>query len=422
MEQTRATVKKISECKMEIDLVIPKDEVQQEFDKAVKRFANQAKIRGFRPGKAPSHIVKQMYLDDIKESVVNSLAPKALNDELKAHDIDPLITPVISKLSFEEGQPMQITAEIEVWPEFELPEYTKIEVHKKKAVVTEEEINQGLEDLRKRSAQYIPVEGRGVINEDYVIAEIKGKDLRTKKLLPTEKVVILAGHPENEKILNENILGRRVDEQTTFVVPYVKDHKNKKLAGKEIEYTLKVVSMKEKKLPEISDDFAKELGEFTDLKDLKAEIKAQILTAKENDIKTEMADEIISVISGRLALELPKSVVETEKLALMKRLLSNHPIHDMKKEDLDKISEEAGKKAEQNIKNHIILKRIAEKEHIAVTAENMEEEFNAIAKNNNMPLPQLKAKIDQEGRRDEIRERVVLKLTVDFLLKNAIIK
>jgi len=415
-------VKKINDAKREIDIAIPADEVQQEFDNAVLRYAQRAKIKGFRPGKAPGHIVRQMYQSEIRESVINALAPDALNRELRDNGINPLGSPVLSQLSFEEGQPLKFTAQFEVWPEFELPEYIKVPVKKKTARVTEQEITQSLEDLRKKSAQYIPVEGRGVKDEDYVVVEIKGKDIQTKKLLPTEKVVILIGHPENEKALNENLLGLKTEEQTTFVVHYDKNHSQKKLAGKSIEYDVKVVSIKEKSLPEIDDDFAKDLGEFNDLKDLKAEIKTQILANKENEIKGEMADEVIRIISGRVTFDLPENIVENERLTILRQILSSQSVQEMTKEDADKLNEECRQKAEQNIKNHIILKTIAEREKIKVTEEDLEEEMSRIAKVNNIPLAQLKARIEKEGQREEIKDRVLLKKTVDFLLENAIIK
>ena len=415
-------VKKINDAKREINIVIPADDVQQEFDKAVQRYAQRAKIKGFRPGKAPGHIVRQMYLPEIREAVINALAPDALNRELRDNGINPLGTPVLSQLSFEEGQPLKFTAQFEVWPEFELPEYIKVPVKKKTAKVTEQEITQSLEDLRKKSAQYSPVEGRGVKDEDYVVVEIKGKDIQTKKLLPTEKVVILVGHPENEKALNENLLGLKAEEQTTFVVHYDKNHLQKKLAGKSIEYDVKVVSIKEKSLPEIDDDFAKDLGEFNDLKDLKAEIKTQILANKENDIKGEMTDEVIQIISGRVTFDLPENIVENERLTILRQSLSSQSAQGMTKEDADKLNEECRQRAEQNIKNHIILKTIAEREKITVTEEDLEEEMSRIAKINNIPLAQLKARIEKEGQREEIKDRLLLKKTVDFLLENAIMK
>ncbi len=422
MDNTNTTVKKISGCKREIELMIPSDEVMKEFDKAVKQFSAKAKIKGFRPGKAPGHIVKQMYLSEIRESVVNSLAPKALNRELKGHNLNPVGNPIINKLTFEEGQPLQMTAQFEVWPEFELPDYKNIPVSEKKASVTQKEVAEALDGLVRKSAEYTPVEGRGVKDEDYVIAEIKGKDTRTNRLLPTEKVVILAGHPENEQALNENLKGLKQDEQAEFVVKYNKDHSNKKLAGKEIAYILRVLSIKEKTLPELNDEFAKGLGEFDGLKDLKAEVKKQILAAKKEDSKGEMADEIIQTIADRVSFDLPESIVEREYLAIIQRFLSSQHSQSVQKNDAEKIKEEAKKKAKQRLKNQLILTKIAEEEKIEIKSEDIEEEIKAIARANNMPLAQVKSQIKREGHQEEIEDRVRFKKTVDFLLKNAIIK
>lgn len=422
MDNVKTNVKKIDDCKREIELEIPADEVKKEFDQAVRNFTKSARIKGFRPGKAPGHIIKQMYHTEIREAVVNSLAPKALNEKLKEHNLIPLGNPIINKLEFEEGKSLQMTAQFEVWPLFELPDYRNIPITEKKASVSEEEIDQALEDLLQKSAEYTPVEGRGVKDEDYVIAEVKGRDTRTNKLLPTEKVVILAGHPENEQALNENLRGLKQDKQTEFHVSYAKDHANKKLAGKEIDYTLKVLSIKEKTFPELNDDFAKGLGEFSDLKQLRAEARKQILAAKKEDMEREMADEILQTIADRVSFGLPESVVEQEYLAIMQRHLSSRQSQDFPKGEADKIREEAKEKAEKKIKKHLILTKIAEQEKIEIRSEDIEEEYKAIAKANNMPLAQVRAQIDKEGHREEVENRVRLKKTVDFLLKNAIIK
>ena len=422
MNKTKTIVKRINDSKREIEIEIPPDEVKKEFDQAVNHFANRAKIKGFRPGKAPRHIVKQMYLAEIRESVVNSLAPKALNDELKEHNLIPIGNPVINKLAFEEGQALQMTAQFEVWPEFDLPDYKNIPVNETKASVTKKEIDDALDGFVQKSAEYTPVEGRGVKDEDYVIVEIKGKDTQTNKLLPTEKVVVLAGHPENEQALNENLKGLKQEEQTEFVVKYDKDHPNKKLAGKEIAYTIKVLSIKEKTVPELDDEFAKGLGEFKDLNDLRAEAKKSILATKKEEIRGEMADDIIQTIADRVTFDLPESVVEQEYYAILQRILSSKHSRSLQKEEAEKLQEEAKQKARKKLKNHLILTKISEKENIQVKSEDIEEEIKAIARANNMPLAQAKAHIKKEGHEKEIEDRVRLKKTVDFLLKSAIIK
>ncbi len=289
----KSNIKILSGCKREIELDIEADEVTKEFERIVTQFSSRAKIPGFRPGKAPRDIIKQRFYPEIKESLFNSLIPKALSEELKTQNLDPVGMPVVDDLHFKEGQPLHLKAQFEVWPEFNLPVYKKIKVKNKKVSITDQEINQSLEELRLRSAQYMPVEGRGVREEDYVVAEMKGKDLKTKKFLPQEKVVILAGHAENEELLNKKLIGSMPGEEKKFTLDYDENHQNKKLAGKKIEHSLKVISIKEKKIPALDDEFAKELGEFENLKDLKEKIKKEIISSKEKATKQDMAEEII---------------------------------------------------------------------------------------------------------------------------------
>ncbi len=418
----KSNIKILSGCRREIELDIEADEVTKEFERIVIQFSSRAKIPGFRPGKAPRDIIKQRFYPEIKESLINSLVPKALSGELKAQNLNPVGMPVVNDLHFKEGQPLHLKAQFEVWPEFNLPGYKKIKVKNKKISVTDQEINQSLEELRLKSAQYIPVEGRGVLEEDYVVAELKGKDLKTKKFLPQEKVVILAGHAENEEMLNKKLIGSMPGEENNLTLDYDKNHQNKKLAGKKIEYNLKVISIKEKKLPALDDEFAKELGEFESLKDLKEKIKKEIISSKEKITKQDMAEEIIKKISDKLSIELPEVLVEQEYMAIMRRLLSSRTKQDIKKEDLEQLKSEGKKKAEQSLKNHLILKKIAEKENLKVSDQEMHEQFKEIAKANNLPLAQVIDSVNKEGKREELRSSILFNKTVDFLVEHAIIE
>ena len=418
----KSNIKILNGCKREIELDIEADEVTKEFERIVTQFSSRAKIPGFRPGKAPRDIIKQRFYPEIKESLFNSLVPKALSGELKTQNLNPVGMPVVDDLHFKEGQPLHLKAQFEVWPEFNLPGYKKIKVKNKKISVTDQEINQSLEELRLRSAQYIPVEGRGVLEEDYVVAELKGKDLKTKKFLPQEKVVILAGHAENEEMLNKKLIGSMPGEEKIFTLEYDKNHQNKKLAGKKIEHNLKVISIKEKKLPALDDEFAKELGEFGSLKDLKEKIKKEIISSKEKAAKQDMAEEIIKKISDKLSIGLPEVLVEQEYMAIMRRLLSSRTQQDIKKEDLEQLKSEGKKKAEQSLKNHLILKKIAEKENLKVSDQEMHEHFKEIAKANNVPLAQIVDSVNKEGKREELRSSILFKKTVDFLVEHAIIE
>jgi len=422
MKKKEEQEEKTNECNHELKVEIPADEVSKEFEQTLKSFINSAKIKGFRPGRAPKDVVKNMYYSEIKESLINSLAPEVIKKELKKLNVVPVTSPVITDVSFEEGKPLKLTAHYELWPEFKLPEYKKIKIKKKKKYISDEDVNKSLEELRERSAKYIPVEKRGVADNDYVIIEVKGKNTKTKKLLPTEKTYVLAGHKDNEKSLNENIMGMKANEEKKFVVNYEKNHPNKKIAGKEIEYSLLVISIKEKKLPEINDEFSKEVGKFESLKDLKAEIKKEMSNAKENSVKRETSDEIIQKIADQVNFELPESIVQQETFADLRRFQESRPNQKFNKEEIKKIQEDAKRNAERNIKNHLILNKIAEKENLEVSEAEITEELKEIAKANNVSLPKVVESVNKSGKKQELKQNLALKKTVDFLVENAIIE
>lgn len=418
---TRA-MKKISENTIEIQIEIPVSDVTEELNRVVIQYSSQAKVRGFRPGKTPKDIIKRMYSSEIKEKVINTLVPKALNREIQKGKITPVSSPLITELHFKEDEPLRFKAKIEVWPEVHLPEYKNIKIEKKTFTVTEKEVQESLDALRTNSAQYAPVEGRGVKDGDYVVAEIKGVDKNTKRFLPTEKVVILAGHPENEEVLNQNLLDLKPGEMTHFTIHYRKDHENKKLAGREIGYDLKVEAIKEKSLPAINDDFAKDLGDYKNLDDLKTKIKEQLQESKKAVQRREMAEEIIQRLSDQMNLKLPESIVEQECNSLLNRHLAGLSQQKPSKEDFDALKETMRNRAIRNIKNHLILNKIAETEGLDVSEEEITEEMKDIAKSNNVPLARVVDTLKQEGSKEELRDNLLLRKAVDFLVKSAIIK
>jgi trigger factor len=416
------TAKKISDSKWEIEIEIPASETTEEMKRITAQYSSRAKVRGFRPGKAPEEMIKRMYYPDIKETLISSLVPKALNKELKNKKIIPVGQPTVSDLRFSEGEPLRFKAQIEVWPELHLPEYKNIRVKHRKATISQKELEESLKELRLESAQYVPVTDREVKDGDYVVAEIKGQDTQTKRFLPTEKVVILAGHPDNEQILNQKLLGLKSGDQSQFAIKYKTDHTNKKLAGHEIHYELKIESIKEKMLPEIDDDFAKDLGDYKDLKDLKTQLKDKLLKSKKNAQRREMAEEIIKNIAEKITIELPESVVEHEYSAQLNRHLSGIPQQDLSKIDLESLKKEVRARTVQNIKNHIILNKIAQEEKLTVTEEEMTAEMKALAKSHNVPLARVVESINKEGKEQELRDNLLLKKTVDFLVNSAIIE
>ncbi len=419
-EKTKAKVTSPSPSRREIEIEIAVDEVAREWEKVLQRYVAQARLDGFRRGKAPRDLVGRLFYKDIRSDVIESLMPRALDQALAAENISPVVAPVVSDVAFTEGQPFRFKVKVEVLPEFKLPEYRNIRVKKREVNVGSADIERGLEELRQKSAEYLPIEGRGVAEGDYVLLEWKGKDVQTKRVLPTEKVLVLAGHPENEKGLNENLLGLKPQEIRRFEVSYPRDYFQKKLAGRTLEYEIKLISIKEKRLPEMTDEWAKDLGEFENLAGLRERVRKDIEKARETAARREMGNEIVGMIVQELTLELPESLVEREADEILKGW-AQAASDTVTLEKLEDLKQKARVQAEKNITKSLVLRKIATQEGLAVSEEEIEEEIKIMARRNNVSLAQLVDNLNREGKREDLKESLLLRKAIDFLLERAVL-
>jgi trigger factor len=412
----------ISPSRKEIELEIPDEEFRQEYEKVLKEYVTRAKLDGFRKGHAPREQVRTLFDHDIRHDVYDALIPRVLEEELKALRLNPVNVPELRDLKHEDGQSVRCTAAFEVLPEFELPDYRTVQVKRKAVEVTDADVDRALEDIRGRVAEYVPVEGRGVADGDYAVVEMQGQDKKTRRLLPVEKAVVLAGHAENEPALNEKILGMTPGEDRSFEVDYPQDHANRRVAGKGIVYGLKLRELKAKTLPVLDDEFAKSLGTPDGLEALRGKVRQELLAARERAGQNEMASEVLQAIAGRVTLELPDSVVEQESLSILRRILSAYRDRRIAPEALEGLKTEARHQAVEHLRNHLILEKIAQKEGFGVSEEEVHAEIASLAKANNVSEKVLAEMVHRdEHRHEEMVENLLFRKTVDFLMKTAII-
>jgi trigger factor len=420
IDELQSSVKDIGPTRREIEAEIPAAAAAPEYARILTDYAQRARLKGFRQGKAPLDVVKQMFGHDIEHAVVDALVPRALGQALDDAGLHSAGVPVVESVSFEEGGPLKFKAAVEIWPDFALPAYKGVKTKAPQVTVTDEDVDRALGELREKAVEYVPVEGRGAADGDYVVVEIQGRDLKTKRLMPVEKVVVLAGHEGNDPAINANLTGLAPGGTKTFVHAYPPDHKARKLAGKEIEYRLKVDSIKEKKLPEANDDFAKTLGEFDTLAAVKDKIREEIRMSREQSARRETSDEVLREIVGRAAIDLPASVLAEESEAVLKSLLQSAPRTQLTPELLESLRGAAGTQAELNLKRHLLLRRIAEVEGIRVTEADVDAEIKALAQANRIPVERAMESFARDDRRDELASSLLTRRTVDFLVGQAI--
>jgi trigger factor len=421
-ERLNSSVRDLGPSRKEIEATIPAEEASREYERALETYARRAKLKGFRPGTAPKPMVKRMFDPDIRQAVLDELIPRTLDDVLTARSIMTVGTPTIGDVSFEEGQPLRFKAVVEVWPEFSLSDYARIKVKKRAAAVSEEDVAKAMDDLRKKAAEYIPVEGRGVRDGDYVVIELQGRDVKTKRLLPAKKAMVVAGLESNDPAVNEHLSGMTPGEEKTFVHAYPADFPGRKLAGRDISYTLKVLSMKEMRLPEANDDFAKTVGDYDTLAGLKAKIEAELKAAKEQSVRRETSDDIVRDILDRTAIDLPPGVLDHEAEHVLNEMLESLRGRRLTQEAFTALQAASRKQAEFNLKRQLVLRKIAQAEGFKILEEDADAEIRAWAEANRIPPAEAMESFRQEGRRESLKTSLLLKKTIDFLTAQAIIE
>ena len=421
-ERLKSGVKDLSPSRKEIEIELRADEAEKEHEIVLERFAQRARLKGFRPGKAPKDMVLQVYHQDIHHTLIDTLVPKVLEEVLAAHQIHPVSTPVVEDLSFDCGQPLKFKALVEIWPLFVLPAYKKIKSARKEAVVTEADMDKTVEELRQKAAEYVPVEGRAVVAGDYVAVELQGRDLKRKRMRPLEKTVLLAGHEGNDKELNDHVLGLQPGQAADFRVDYPADAANKALAGREIDYHLKVISIKAQKLPEINDDFAKSLGEYESLSDLREKIRQELLKARETAARRETSEDVLRQLVAQTDIDLPPTVIDEEADSILRKMAEQIPPQAVSPQLVEQLRAGAREQAVANLKRTLLLRRIAEAEHLAVAEDEVDEEIQALARSNGIPAARLMDSFNAEGRRESLKTTLLLRKSIDFVVGQSIME
>src|SRR2546426_11650522 len=261
-------------CRRERELEIPAEEVQKAAEKVARDFARIARIPGFRPGKAPVSLIRRRFAEDIKGEVVQSLVPERVEKAVAEQKLTPVSQPQVDKLDFNEGQPLKFRAVFEVLPEFELGDYKNLELEMPTMDVTDEDVAKTLEEMRERAATFAPLEGRAIQDGDFAQVKLLGTPEGGGDPLQADSVLCHIGAEETMEPFNANLKGASAGEHKNFDVDYPTDYPDPKLAGKKYHYAVEVLGIKTKKLPELNDDFAKDVSDAATLDELKKKVSA----------------------------------------------------------------------------------------------------------------------------------------------------
>ena len=415
--------------KREISIEIPAPEVARETEVIIQKYQKVARLPGFRRGHVPASIIRQRFAEDLKSDVVEALVPRYFRKETEKLGMLPVSQPRVTDLHIHEGEPLRFKASFEVMPEIPVEGYKELRADKPEIAVTDEEVEQTLTSVREQHATFTSVEGRTLAEGDFAQASLDGKprdkDKKDKKDAATQpvhmdEVLIEIGGKNTVPEFTENLRGASAGDERSFEVSYAEDTSDKRLAGKTFVYSVKVHAIKQKTLPELNDEFAKELGEFTSIDQVRKQIRENLEAEKRHTAEHAAKDILVAELVKRNEFEVPESLVERQidvRLERGLRALASQgmKMEDLKKMDLPRLRVGQREQALQDVKSSLLLERVAELEKIEAGEEELNQEIESLAKQSKQTPEAVRARLTQDGGLDRIRNRIRSEKTLNFL-------
>jgi trigger factor len=421
----------VSPTRKEIKIEIEPARIRSAYDRISQQYSKAATIPGFRPGHAPTSVVRTRYKSEIRSEVLRELLPDAVNEAIAEHSLNALGEPNVQLDNTEAlerlgDEPLTVRVELEVLPEVTLSEYKGLEATRRTRQVTDADVDKLIEAWRDSSASLEPIEDRPAELGDIVTVNARGKELdqADAEEFNVDEVQIELGGVNVQKEFTDNLLGVHPDDTRTFLVEYPEDFSTPGLAGKKVEYVTHVISVQKRVLPELDDEWVQSLGAgFDSVEILKTKAREDLEARATMDSDRRLRDELLRKLLDAHPFEVPETLVEHQTNQRMQSLAQQMMSqgYDPRSANLDweRAREEVRGQAEGDVRASMLLEEIAEAENITVSDEEVEAEFEAIATASQQPLEQVRAALTKDGGERSIAHRLRNRKALDLLIENA---
>ena len=409
-------------CKHEIEITVPVDEISRETDRVVATIQQKAKLPGFRPGKAPASLIRTKFSRQVRDDVLENLLPKYFKQKVEEEHLEVVGRPNVKDVHFHEGEPLRFKAEFEVAPEIELKDYRGVTVHYGEPQVSDEDIAKRLEEIREQKAQFVNAEPRALVDGDYAVVTLDSL-AGAEPPVHQDEVVLHVGDPDTMPGFSDALRGMSPEEEKEFEVTYPEDFGQARLAGKTVKFRAKLTTIRTKELPELNDEFAQDLGDYPTLNDLRDAVRKAIYQEREYAAQQKAKDELIDRLIETHEFPVPEAYIERQIEAQLEnqlRDLAERGIDPTKlKIDWAKVKESQRPKALHDVKASLLVDKIAEREAIAPTNDEVDAEVQRIAKQQREPVAAVRKKLQKDGVLSRIAYQIRSNKTLNFLFEHA---
>lgn len=409
-------------CKHEIEISVPVDEIARETERVVANIQQKVKLPGFRPGKVPTNLIRTKFAKQVREDVIESLLPKYFQKKVEEEDLQVVGRPSVKDVQFQEGEPLRFKAEFEVAPTIDLKEYRGVTVHYSEPEVTEEDIAKRLEEIRDQKAQFVNIEPRPAVDGDYAVVSLDSLS-GVAKPIHQDEMQIHIGDPDTLAAFSGAVRGMSPEEEKEFDVTYPEDYGQESLSGKTVRFRMKLKVVRTKDLPELNDEFAQDLGDYPTLSDLREAVRKAIFHEREFAAQQKAKEELIDRLIDAHDFPVPEAYVERQiesRLTDQFRDLADRGVDPSKlKIDWGMLKESQRSKAIHDVKASLLIDKVAERESINTTNDEVDHEVQRIAKQEREPVAAMRKKLQKDGVLGRIAYRIRSEKTLNFLFEHA---
>lgn len=409
-------------CKHSLDITVPVAEVEKETERVVAEIQKKVRLPGFRPGKAPVALVKQRFAGDIRQDVLEKLVPRFFREAAEKEHLEVVGQPNVSDVHFHAGEPLKFKAEFEVAPKFELGEYRGITVTYDEPEVTDAEVDARIEEIREQKAEYVNEEPRPLADGDYAVVALESVSGVAEKVSQDE-LMLKIGDEATMKEFSENLRGASPEESREFDVTYPEDYDRKQLAGRTVRFKATVKAVRRKELPEVNDEFAKDLGDYQTVFELKEAVRKSLRQDREHKAQDEAKHQLIDKLVDTHDFPVPEVYIDRQveiNVENQLRTLAAQGIDPRGiKLDWQKVRETQKDKAKRDVKASLLLDKIGEREAIMATQEEVDREVQKIARQQREAVAAVRAKLQKDGVIGRIAGNIRTEKTLAFLFEQA---
>jgi trigger factor len=410
-------------CLRTLEITVPVEEVDRETERVVASLQKKVRLPGFRPGKAPAAMLKTRFAKDIREDVLDALLPRHFGRRAEAENLRVVGQPKLKDVQFHPGEPLKFTVEFEVAPEFELGEYTSLRVHYSEPRVSDEDVAARLEQLRDEKADYINIDPRPVADGDFAVVSLKSLAGLEGAPIEQDEIQFHVGGPGTLPEFTENLRGVSPGQEREFEVRYPDDYGQERLAGKTVRFHATLKMIRRKELPELNDDFAKDLGDYQNLDELREDLRRAIYREREFLAKQESKNEIVEKLVDLHQFAVPEAFVDAQIQSYAEQYLATFAARGIDprsmKIDWARLKESQRERAVREVRASMILDRIADREAIAAMTDEVDREVQRIARQDREPVAAVRMRLEKEGALRRIANRIRTEKTLNFLFDKA---